>query len=163
MGLVHFRVDDRLVHGIVAGYWTNHLQATRIMVIDDKASGDDLVRASLRMATPQAVSLSVLNIEKAINNIKNGNYETQRVFVISKTPTVFEKLQEDAINIPEINMGNITYSDGRVRVSKTVSVNEDEIASLEKLSSKGTKIISRLVPDEKGEDFMAMLKEAQKK
>lgn len=161
MGLVHLRVDDRLIHGIVAGYWTNHLKATRIMVIDDKASKDDLIRSSLRMATPASVNLSVLDLEKAIKNILNGNYETQRVFVIAKTPEVFVKLQESGIKVAQVNMGNITYSPDRLKVAKTVSVNQGEIAALKKLAANGTKITSQLVPSDKEEDFMALLRNAE--
>lgn len=163
MGLVHFRIDDRLIHGIVAGYWTNHLQASRIMVIDDKASTDDLVRASLRMAAPAAVSLSVLDLEKAIKNIKNGNYDRQKVFVIAKTPEVFAKLQEAGIEVPMVNMGNITYTEDRLKVAKTVSVNEQEIKALEQLAAHGTKIISQLIPSDNEENFMVLLHNAQKK
>lgn len=163
MGLVHFRVDDRLIHGIVAGYWTNHLQASRIMVIDDVASKDEMMRASLRMAAPAAVSLSVLDLEKAIHNIKNGNYDRQKVFVIAKTPVIFEKLQEAGIEISQVNMGNITYSQDRLKVAKTVSVNDVEIQALEKMSANKTSIISQLIPSDNEEDFMNLLHHAQKK
>lgn len=163
MVLKNFRVDDRLVHGIVAGYWTNRLGITRIMVIDDKASEDELVRASLRMATPSTVNLSVLNLEKAINNIKNGNYDNQSVFVIAKSPIVFSQLQNAGIEVPAVYMGNITYSDDRLKVSKTVSVTQEEIKELTKMSQQGTQIISQLVPDDKPNNFMEMLAQAQNK
>lgn len=162
MGLICFRVDDRLVHGIVAGYWTNHLQASRIMVIDDAASKDEMIRTSLRMATPSSVNLSVLDIQKAIKNIKNGNYDRQRVFVIAKSPVVFEILQQNGIEVPEVYMGNITYSEGRIKVSKTVSVNPEEITVLNTMHQKGTKVISQLVPGDKPQDFMEMMLQAQK-
>ena len=163
MSLVHFRVDDRLVHGIIAGYWTNHLNATRIMVIDDEASKNEMVRTSLRMATPATVSLSVLTLDKAVTNILNGNYENQRVFVIAKCPEVFAELQKCGIEIPQLTMGNITYAPERLKIARTVSVNQVNIDALKTLASNGTKITSQLVPSDKEEDFMSMLKAAQKK
>lgn len=162
MGLVHFRVDDRLVHGIVAGYWTNHLQASRIMVIDDAASTDDTVRASLRMATPGTVNLSVLDLQRAITNIKDGNYEKQKVFVIAKTPDVFAELQRNGIEVPAVYMGNITYTSDRLKVAKTVAVNSKDIEALNSLSSNGTSIVSQLTPSDKSDDFMTMLRAAEK-
>ncbi len=163
MGIVNYRVDDRLIHGIVAGYWANSLQATRIMVIDDGASASDLVRTSLRMACPAGLSLSVLTLEKAVVGIKAGNYETQRVFAIAKTPEVFMELQRNGILVDAVYMGNITYTADRLKVAKTVSVNAAETAALEELSSKGTKIINQLVPQDAQQDFMDMLHKAQKK
>lgn len=162
MGLVHFRVDDRLVHGIVAGYWTNHLQASRIMVIDDAASTDETVRASLRMATPGTVNLSVLNLQKAIANIKDGNYEKQKVFVIAKAPVIFAELQRNGIEVPAVYMGNITYTTDRLKVAKTVAVNDKDIEALNSLTSGGAEIVSQLTPSDKSEDFMTMLRAAEK-
>ncbi|MEG0034874.1 MAG: PTS sugar transporter subunit IIB [Anaerorhabdus sp.] len=162
MGTMHYRIDDRLIHGIVAGYWTNHLKATRIMVIDEKAANDEIVRTSLRMACPKNVNLSVLTPEKAITNIKAGNYESQNVFVISKTPEVFDKLQQSGILVDQVNMGNITYTNDRIKVAKTVSVNTKEIEALEHLSSNGTKIISQLIPEDTIDNFMDLLANAKK-
>ncbi|MFQ7539507.1 MAG: PTS sugar transporter subunit IIB, partial [Clostridium sp.] len=31
-GIIHIRIDDRLIHGQVAMFWTNELHASRIMV-----------------------------------------------------------------------------------------------------------------------------------
>ncbi|MFI3284047.1 MAG: PTS sugar transporter subunit IIB [Erysipelotrichaceae bacterium] len=154
---MNFRVDDRLIHGIVAAYWVNLLKATRIMVIDDESANNSLMKSSLRMACPKSVNLSVLTYEKAINNIKAGNYEGQEVFVITKTPKTYEKMQRDGISIPFIVMGNITYSAERIKVCRTVSVNQEEIESLKILSENNTKIISQLVPSDTPLDFMESL------
>lgn len=160
-GIIHYRVDDRLIHGIVAGLWTNFLKADRLMVIDDAASANQMTRDSLRMAAPAAVSLSVLTLEKAINNIKNGNYIDQHVFVIAKTPEVFAALAEAGICVPEVYMGNITYTPDRTKVAKTVAVNDQEAEALEKIVAKGGKIISKLMPSDNPEDFMEMMKKVR--
>ena len=52
LGFVGFRVDDRMVHGIVATDWIPSLNATRAMVIDDAASKNDIMKTSIKMATP---------------------------------------------------------------------------------------------------------------
>ena len=49
------RIDHRLVHGQVAFTWTHFLGATRIIVIDDKAAGDDFQKMALNMAKPAGV------------------------------------------------------------------------------------------------------------
>ncbi len=161
MGIIHFRVDDRLIHGIVAGYWVNHLQATRIMIIDDESSQNEIVRTSLRMACPKSVNLSVLDTEKAIKNIQAGNYETQRVFVIVKSPDVLLKLSDAGIPVPEIYLGNITYTEGRLKVAKTVSLNQAEIETCESFIKRGTRLISQLIPKDNAEDFGVLLHNAK--
>ena len=96
-GILHFRVDDRMIHGIVATDWVPAYNATRAMVIDGPASTNDIVRSGLKMACPAGVALSVLAPEKAVENIKAGKYSAQRVFVVFryffpwKTDSAFRK------------------------------------------------------------------------
>ena len=94
MAIIHTRVDSRLIHGQVASMWTNHLGATRIMVIDDQAASEETTKMSLKLATPYGVALSVLPVEKAAARIKAGAYEGQRVFLIVRSPdTLLELLK----------------------------------------------------------------------
>lgn len=64
MGIIHFRVDDRLIHGQVAVMCTNAYRINRIMVIDDKTSLDDFAKKTLKLSVPQGVALSVLSVKK---------------------------------------------------------------------------------------------------
>ncbi len=85
LGFIGFRVDDRMIHGIVATQWVPNLKATRAMVIDDEASTNDIMRSSMKMATPAGVALSVIDHTKAVTNIGNNKYANQRVFCVFKT------------------------------------------------------------------------------
>lgn len=64
MAIIHTRIDDRLIHGQVASMWTNQLGATRIMVVDDKAAFDDMVKTSLKLATPYGVALRYCQLKR---------------------------------------------------------------------------------------------------
>ena len=50
MGIVLARIDNRLLHGIVATQWAGRSGAQRIMIIDDGVAGNELKigRASCR-------------------------------------------------------------------------------------------------------------------
>lgn len=47
MEIVNIRVDERLIHGQVAAYWTTSLNANRILVIDDFAAKDQIQKMAL--------------------------------------------------------------------------------------------------------------------
>ncbi len=64
-GIIHIRIDDRLIHGQVATMWTNNLGATRIMVINDEVANNDLQKSVLRMAAPSNVSTSIISRDTA--------------------------------------------------------------------------------------------------
>ena len=70
MEIVNARIDERMIHGQVAAIWTNLLNATRILVIDDQAAQDDIQKMALRMACPSTVKLSILSVEKAVQRLQ---------------------------------------------------------------------------------------------
>ena len=89
-GILDVRVDDRMVHGIVATQWIPSAKATRAMVVNKRASESTMTRQALKLGTPAGVHLSVLAPEKAIANIQNGNYENQRVYTKEFLESLYE-------------------------------------------------------------------------
>ncbi len=159
MAIIHVRIDDRLIHGQVATMWTNNLGATRIMVVDDNAANSEVMKMSLKLATPNGVSLSVLPVDKAAARIKEGNYEGQRVLMLIKTPETLLRLLENGVEIKAVNVGNLTYVEGKIKVSNTVAVTKEDIANFRKLKEKGVDLRMQLIPSNPADDFMQMIKE----
>lgn len=50
MGIVLARIDNRLLHGIVATQWAGRSGAQRIMIIDDTVANNELTKASMKLA-----------------------------------------------------------------------------------------------------------------
>ena len=84
--IVNTRIDERLIHGQVAGIWSTSLSTQRIIVANDEAATDPLQKSSLRMAAPSSMRLSVLGVEAAAKNIQSGKYGKQRLFLLFKNP-----------------------------------------------------------------------------
>ncbi len=142
-GLLHFRVDDRMLHGVVATQWVPEYKATRAMVIDEAASKSDVVRSGLKMACPAGVALSVLAPEKAIGNIQAGKYNAQRVVVFRYIASAYEVFKA-GVPIPQLNLGNVTQNKGETTVlDKTVRVSPEEKQMLREMRDAGVKITTR--------------------
>ncbi len=148
-GIVHIRIDDRLIHGQVATRWTAETKATRILIPNDKVSADDTQKQVLRMAAPSSVNTSIISVDKAITNITAGKYDSQRVLVVAKSPVDLLKMLEGGVQITEINVGNMAKRDGAVQIKKSVSILPEEREAFEALLAKGVKITAQMVPDEK--------------
>lgn len=157
MSIIHTRIDDRLIHGQVATMWTNQLGATRIMVVDDLASVNDVMKMSLKMATPSGVALSVLSIEKAITRIQANAYEGQRVFLIVKSPETLIRLVEAGVCVKKVNVGNLTFTEGKTKVSNTVAITSEEVTAFQRLHHLGVEITMQLTPNNASEDFMQVV------
>lgn len=149
-GIVHIRIDDRLIHGQVAVFWTRRLNANRIMVIDDKVAVDETRKATLRMVAPAGVNTSILQVEKAASNILSGRYKGQRVLVVVNSPLIIERLIKLGLDIKEINVGNLSKRDGTEQIKKSISVTEEEKESFKRLMDEGVTITANMTPEEHG-------------
>lgn len=158
MGIIAVRIDGRLIHGQVANLWTTKLDISRIMVVDDEVSENAIEKSGLKLATPAGVKLSVLPIEKAATNILAGKYDSQRLLIIAKKPDRLLKLVELGVPIKEINVGNMSQSEHSKAISKSINVLEHDVEAFKKLDAAGVKLVSQMVPSDKSEDFMGLLK-----
>lgn len=157
MGIIHIRVDDRLIHGQVAAMWTHHLSATRIIVVDDKATNDEMLKMYLKLATPRGVSLSVLSVQKASERIRQGIYDSQRIFIIVRSAQALCQLLDQGVKIDEVNVGNLAFAEGNIKVSDTVSLSKNNMEDFKKLADCGVKLTMQLVPSNTPDDFGKML------
>lgn len=157
-GIVHFRVDDRMLHGIVATKWIPSFQATRAMVIDPAASTNDIVRSSLKMACPAGVALSVLDTEKSTTNIQAGKYAEQKVMVIFRYIESAYKLFKAGVEIPSLNLGNVTQNQGEtVVLDKTVRISPSEKEMCREMRDGGVKITVRFSTEDAEQDVGKLL------
>lgn len=147
-GIKHIRIDDRLIHGQVAAFWTNSLAATRIMVINDEVAADEMQKSLLRMVAPASVRTSILNKETAAKNIAAGKYEGQNVLVIVKNPQDLLDLRAMGLPISKVNVGNMAAKDNTHSIKRSVNVTDHDVACFHKLLDAGVEITAIMVPDD---------------
>lgn len=148
-GIVHIRIDDRLIHGQVAAFWTNSLGITRIMVVNDEVAADDMQKSLLRMVAPASVRTSIISKATAINNILAGKYEGQRVLLITKNPKDIWELKQAGLDINEINVGNMAARENTRSIKRSVNVTNEDVEYFNKLINDGVDINAIMVPDDK--------------
>jgi mannose/fructose/N-acetylgalactosamine-specific phosphotransferase system component IIB len=144
------RVDNRLVHGQVLEAWLPALDAQGILVADDEAAGNMLARSAMALAIPPGVKFEVLRLQAAAAALKPGGKGPQahNTLVLLRDVRDAEKLHDEGVPIPQLNLGNVHFGVGRRQVSPSVFLDRDEIAALERLAAQGTKVEVRAVPSE---------------
>lgn len=147
-GFTHIRVDDRLIHGQVATRWATGLGVNRIMIIDDQVAGNEMEKSILRMAAPAGVNTSILPFEKAVANIKNGNYNGQKVMLVVKSPITLLQMLEAGVALLPVNIGNMSNRENTTQYKKSISMTSDERAAVEQLLENGIEVTAQMVPDE---------------
>lgn len=160
--IVNARIDERLIHGQVAGIWSSTLKTQRLMVINDAAAENALQKTSLRMAAPKSMRLSVLTVQEAVNNINAGKYGKQRLFVIFKNPTDVLKFIELGGSLDRLTVGNMSFETGNREITKNIYITEEEAHVFEAISNSGVNVTVQLVPNEPATDFMKKLTNKEK-
>lgn len=158
MAIIGVRIDGRLIHGQVANLWTTKLNISRIMVVDDEVATNDIEKSGLKLATPAGVKLSVLPVDKAAENILAGKYDSQRLLIVAKKPETFYQLVEKGVPIQTINVGNMSQNSNTHSITKSINVEPEDVKVFNLLHEKGVKLTAQMVPTDKEEDFMSLLK-----
>ncbi|MGL9745671.1 PTS mannose/fructose/sorbose transporter subunit IIAB [Enterococcus mundtii] len=156
--IVNVRIDERLIHGQVAGIWSTSLNTQRIIVINDEAAMDSLQKSSLRMAAPTSMRLSVLTVAAAAKNVQSGKYGKQRIFLLFKNPTDVLRYLEAGGELAAINVGNMSHKEGAREITKSIKVMKEEEAVFEAIAAKDIKVTAQLVPNDPVIDFMEKLR-----
>ena len=149
--IVNTRIDERLIHGQVAGIWSTSLSTQRIIVANDEAATDPLQKSS-------SMRLSVLGVEAAAKNIQSGKYGKQRLFLLFKNPKDVLRFIEAQGPIKTVNVGNMSYKEGAREVTKSIQVLPEEEQIFETIASKGVTVTAQLVPNDPVVDFMKKLR-----
>ena len=151
MGIVLARIDNRLLHGIVATQWAGRSGAQRIMIIDDTVANNELTKASMKLARPTGMAISIITEETALNNFKAGKYNDHTVFVLVKKPEtlVTEFKDPEDVKISELVIGGtVKPAEGEeaVKLSQRAYAKPDDIEAYKKLKAAGTKLYAQYVP-----------------
>ena len=140
------RIDNRLVHGQVGVTWTKTIGCNLIVVVDDELVNDKLQQDLMAMTADNAgVQIRFFSIQKTIDVIYKAA-DSQKIFIVTKTPQVMLALIEGNVPIKTVNVGNMHFSNGKKQLSKKVYVDEDDMNSLRKIKSLGVEIFIQDVP-----------------
>ncbi|MDQ0363182.1 PTS sugar transporter subunit IIB [Breznakia pachnodae] len=147
MDIVLGRLDNRLLHGIIATQWAQHTKCERLMIIDDEVAADPQKKEIMKMARPVGIPLSIITLDTAIENFKADKYKGKRVFVVAKKPETFSLLLDNGITMAELNIGGSGYlSDEIIKLSNRYSCTKKDQEFLNKIKSDGVYTYIQYVP-----------------
>ena len=142
------RIDNRLVHGQVGVTWTKTIGANLLLVANDEASTDTMQQQLMSVtAKSSGAGIRFFSIDKTIAIIGNAA-PNQKIFIICKTPHDVRRLVEGGVELKDVNVGNMHFSEGKRQISKKVYVDDQDMEDLKFLTSKGINVYIQDVPGE---------------
>ncbi|MFZ8764070.1 PTS system mannose/fructose/N-acetylgalactosamine-transporter subunit IIB [Enterococcus diestrammenae] len=143
------RIDNRLLHGVVASQWAPVSQCDRVMVIDDVVANDPAKKDAMRISKPAGKALSIISTETAVTNFKSGRYEGKNILLIVKKPAVLKVLKDNGISIEKINLGGSAFlPDETIEITKRVFVSEADLAIYHEFQEAGTVVSAQYTPSD---------------
>lgn len=140
------RIDNRLVHGQVGVTWTTALGVNLLVVVDDAAASDEVQQQLMSMTAENAgVGIRFFTADKTIQIIHKAA-DSQKIFLVCKTPEVVKKLLDGGVPIKEVNVGNMHHSEGKKQVTRKVYVDREDINNLQYMVSKGVTVYIQDTP-----------------
>lgn len=143
MSIIAGRIDYRLLHGIVQGFWCPTWAAQRTMIIDDDTANDEVRKSAMKLSKPSGQALSIINHDTAYANFKAGKYDGHTVFTIARDPQTFLDLIELGQSIPVLTLGLTEFPpEGTpgVQAGRRAFILEEDIPVYRKIAASGTKI-----------------------
>lgn len=151
------RIDDRLIHGQVATVWAHEANAERIIVCSDAVANDPIRKKLVVQVGPPGIKVSVIDIEKAIRVYGNPKYENDTVFFLYTCPQDVLKMIQGGVPIKSVNIGGMAFKEGKVQITKAVSVDESDQNAFREMHALGVELEIRSVATDKKIDMMTKL------
>lgn len=158
MKIVLARIDDRLIHGQVATVWTKATNCQRIIVCDDDVAADTIRATLLKQVAPPGIKSSVVDIAKAVRVYNNPKYENDKCMLLFTNPTSVLRMVEGGVPIQSVNIGGMSFKEGKRQITNAVSVNDEDVAAFQALHDKGIELEIRKVDSDAKVDLMSVLK-----
>ena len=158
------RVDDRLIHGEVVTAWTPSMRANRIIIIivDDEVAADAFNVRVVKALAPAGTKCFVYDVAKASEKLMVKGLPDERIIVLAKTPTTFNRLIKAGVPIKEVNLGGAGIRGARKPFINNVSLDPEEVKACEEMKNAGCRVYYQLVPDQKRYDISAAIEDALK-
>lgn len=156
------RIDDCLIHGQVATVWSKLTGVERIIVISDSVAQDKLRKFLLKEAAPPGIIANVITVKKMIQVYQSGLLATTKVMLLFTNPQDVEKIVLSGVQLDSLNIGGMSFSEGKTMITNFVSVDHKDIASFQFLNQQGVELEIRKVPADRKILLMELLAKAKK-
>jgi len=157
MKILLARIDERLIHGQVVTSWSKETKCERIIVCNDEVATDTMRKTLLEQVAPLGVKSSVISIDKAIRLLKNPKYADVSALLLFTNPTDVLRLIEGGIDLKTINIGGMSFKEGKKQITGTISVDAKDIESFKKLDELGIELEIRKVASDSKIKLMSKL------
>ena len=116
--IVLARVDDRLIHGQVVNEWISAVNPTHIIIVDDDLVNDKFMSDIYRALIPIWLEARILSAEDTVTCLSGMENKDVRIFLLARTPQIFEQLVDQGVPIEEVSFADKMYFQNKIPIPK---------------------------------------------
>jgi PTS system sorbose-specific IIB component len=149
MPIVFVRIDNRLIHGQVLEAWVPTIRADCIVVASNELAELALQKQLMKAAVPRGIEVAIGTVEEMAAYLRSEAAARRRVLLL------FGNLQDAlqayrlGVRFHLLNLGNLHGGKDRKRLSCTVALNQEDLASLEAFEKEGVEVVLQCVPSDR--------------
>ena len=151
------RIDTRLLHGQVATNWTKATHPNRIIVVSDSVSKDELRKKLIEQAAPPGVRAHVIPLDKLVQVYNDPRFGDTKALLLFETPQDALAVIKKGVEIPELNIGSMAHSVGKVQINNVLSLDQEDVEVYKKLRDLGVKFDVRKVSNDSPSDLFKLI------
>jgi mannose/fructose/N-acetylgalactosamine-specific phosphotransferase system component IIB len=160
VGIVLYRVDERLIHGQVVIGWGSQLNPDRYLVVDDKLAASDWEQELYRLSLPEGVTAEFVGSGQARKLLPLWQDESPRSVLLTRDIQTMLSLAEVGLLYgASVNMGGIHHAPGRTQVRSYLYLDDEDRKRLQRLEELGVTVTARDLPDSVRVSLSSLLKE----
>lgn len=147
--IVWTRIDERLLHGQIRITWGKQSGANLILVANDEAAEGPnaaFMQAGMKASAGGEYAVRFFTIQKTIDIIHKASPQ-QKIFILCNSPADVAKLVAGGVPIRHCNIGNMHYHEGKNQLTKTVSVDEQDLNAFRQMVEAGVSCTIQNTPD----------------
>ncbi len=122
------RIDDRLIHGQVMTGWVKHINATRIIIVDDDLVKDEFMISVLEMAVPNSMQLNIYDPQQAIAKLEAlvADGTTDKIIVLVKSPLPVLTMLQGGAKFKMLTVGGMGINEHRSILHRNIAASSAE-------------------------------------
>lgn len=140
--VVHYRIEDKFIHGVTTTHVFAHHPCQGIVIIDDSLLGDKPTRSLLKLALPQQVKLYFFGMDKALEQIRRAEQSDLHYYIIVRNPSAALRLYQQGYRFKgPLTCGQQPMGKDTISIMNGIGLPEAEIEALDSLEAQGVEIV----------------------
>lgn len=139
--VIHYRVDERVIHGQTQTKITKETRCDGILVIDDEIAADPFMMQVYKGTLP-SMKVLCFTVETALKKLPEAESSSKNYIVIFKKPEVAAQMVKAGYRFKgTLNIGPQAVRPNSTYIMQMLGLTHEEMEALDFIESTGTNII----------------------